>query len=160
MVASKADLARWAYTSIFYRQGNRIFFRCGICAFHGKQRSLPKPRPLPNTPAAPLAGKERCEAMSKRQGCFSISKKNCFRIVETITFVTYQPCGVLFLLWNRNCYSAVDSICDFSRESAASSDLMKKAILSAGLLICTVWDLVKQRKAPHPSSADGKGAEK
>ena len=113
MVASKANLARWAYTSIFYRQGNRILFRCGICAFHGKQRSLPKPRPLPNTPAAPLAGKERCESMSKRQGCFSISKKNCFRIAETITFVTYQPCGVLFLLWNRNCYSAVDSILRF-----------------------------------------------
>ena len=33
-------------------------------------------------------------------------------------------------------------------------------IFSAGLLIYTVWDLVKQRKAPPPSSADGKGAEK
>lgn len=68
--------------------------------------------------------------MSKRQGCFSISKKNCFRIAETITFVTYQPCGVLFLLWNRNCYSAVDSICDFSRESETNSDGMKDVILS------------------------------
>ncbi|MEI3038420.1 MAG: hypothetical protein V8T90_05045 [Victivallales bacterium] len=31
-------------------------------------------------------------------------------------------------------------------------------VFSAGLLIYTVWDLAKQRKAPPPSPADGKGA--